>query len=303
MKENCYLFVHFTGESPEGEQVYFALSRDGHNFEDQNGEKPVLRSRIGECGVRDPFILRSKIDGKFYIIATDLRIANGKGWGVAQNEGSRKIVIWSSDDLVSWSEPWMYDTALEGAGCVWAPEAAYDSGRDAYIVFWASKMKIDEEGHRKQKIYRAYTRDFREFTEPKLYIEKEDDVIDTTIVHENGMFYRFSKDETTKRIVMDCGHDLIGEFTEIHSEALASLPGVEGPIAFMRHDGAWCLMVDQFAKGAGYLPLLTRDLASGKFEIMDRSDYDLGHSIKRHGSILTITDEEYARVEKAYGAK
>ena len=230
MEENCYLLVHFTGESPNGEQVYFSLSRDGLHFEDQNGGEPVLRSTIGEGGVRDPFILRSKIDGKFYIIATDLRIASGKGWGVAQNEGSRKMVIWTSDDLVRWSEPWFFDTALEGAGCVWAPEAAYDSERDAYLVFWASKMDIGG-GHRKQKIYRAYTRDFKTFSEPVLYIEKGDDVIDTTVIHENGVFYRFSKDETTKRIIMDCGRDLIGEFTEIHSEALASLPGVEGPIS------------------------------------------------------------------------
>lgn len=300
MEENCYLLVHFTGESPDGEQVYFSISRDGLHFEDQNGGIPVLRSHIGEGGVRDPFILRSRIDGRFYIIATDLRIANGKGWGVAQNEGSRNMIIWSSDDLVSWSEPWMFDTALEGAGCVWAPEAAYDSERDAYLVFWASKMDMGN-GRRKQKIYRSYTQDFKTFSEPKLYIEKPDDVIDTTVINENGIFYRFSKDETTKRIILDCGADLIGEFTEIHSDALASLPGVEGPIAFMRHDGAWCLMVDQFAKGAGYLPLLTRDLPHGKFEIMNRADYDLGRSIKRHGSMLTITQEEYARIAAAYG--
>ncbi len=300
MEENCYILVHFTGESPNGEQVYFSLSRDGLHFEDQNGGEPVLRSTIGEGGVRDPFILRSKIDGKFYIIATDLRIASGKGWGVAQNEGSRKMVIWTSDDLVNWSEPWFFDTALEGAGCVWAPEAAYDSERDAYLVFWASKMDMGG-GHRKQKIYRAYTRDFKTFSEPVLYIEKGDDVIDTTIISENGVFYRFSKDETTKRIIMDCGPDLIGEFTEIHSDALASLPGVEGPIAFLRNDGAWCLMVDQFAKGLGYLPLVTRDLKSGRFETINRGDYDLGRSIKRHGSILKITEDEYARVAAAYG--
>ncbi len=296
--ETSYLFVHFTGESPVGEQVYFAISRDGAHFRDLNGGNPVLRSEIGERGVRDPFILRSRIDGKFYIIATDLRIANGKGWGVAQNEGSRNIVIWRSDDLIAWSEPWMFDTALEGAGCVWAPEAAYDESRDAYLVFWASKMLM-ENGHRKQKIYRAYTRDFVSFTEPVLYIEKGDDVIDTTIVHENGVFYRFSKDETTKRIIMDCGRDLIGEFTEIHSDALASLPGVEGPIAFLRHDGKWCLMVDQFAKGKGYLPLLTDDISSGRFTVMDGGDYDLGRSIKRHGSILPITAEEYDRLDRA----
>lgn len=86
-RENGYLFVHFTGESPDGEQVYFALSRDGMHWQDLNGGRPVIRSGIGEKGVRDPFIIKSVIDGKFYIIATDLRIASKKGWTAAQMEG------------------------------------------------------------------------------------------------------------------------------------------------------------------------------------------------------------------------
>ena len=35
-RKRGYLFVHFTGESPEGEQVYFALSRDGLHWQDLN---------------------------------------------------------------------------------------------------------------------------------------------------------------------------------------------------------------------------------------------------------------------------
>ncbi len=88
-----------------------------------NEQNPVSRWEDGEKGVRDPFIVRSVIDGKFYIIATDLRIANGKGWTAAQMEGSTKIVIWCSKDLVHWSEPWTFETGVPGAGCAWAPEA------------------------------------------------------------------------------------------------------------------------------------------------------------------------------------
>ncbi|XEC92500.1 hypothetical protein AB6A23_13920 [Paenibacillus tarimensis] len=43
--------------------------------------------------MRDPFLVRSPKEDKFYRIATDLRIANGKGWGAAVNAGSRDIIV------------------------------------------------------------------------------------------------------------------------------------------------------------------------------------------------------------------
>ena len=89
--ESCtgYLFVHFTGEEKLGEQIYFALSRDGLHWMDLNNGNPVLLSDIGEKGVRDPFILRNPLNGRYVIIATDLRIEAGKGWKAAEEAGSR----------------------------------------------------------------------------------------------------------------------------------------------------------------------------------------------------------------------
>ena len=84
MNYQGYLFVHFIGESVKGEQIYFSVSRDGLHWRDLNHGEPVIQSHVGEKGLRDPFILRNRIDGKFYIIATDLCINAGKGWGGAQ---------------------------------------------------------------------------------------------------------------------------------------------------------------------------------------------------------------------------
>lgn len=297
-----YLFVHFTGESQDGEQVYFALSRDGLHWKDLNGGKPVLYSGLGEKGVRDPFILRSRLDGSFYIIATDLRIANGKGWKAAQYEGSRKLIVWKSQDLVNWSEPWAVDAAPEGAGCVWAPEAIYDPERQDYLVFWASCVKEAGDGEAKQRIYCAHTKDFLTFGETEKYIERKHHVIDTTIVEENGVFYRFSKDETVKNIRMDRGTDLHGAFTEVESECLSGLIGVEGPAAFPMGDGhSWCLLVDQFATQLGYLPLVCSDLSRGEFTILNADQYDMGKNTKRHGSVLEVSPEEYETLEKCFG--
>ena len=101
-----YLFVHFIGESEQCEKIYFSLSEDALHWEDLNQGKPVLVSTLGEQGARDPFLVRDEKNGVFYLFATDLRIASGKGWQVAQYGGSRSIIVWKSEDLVHWSKPW-----------------------------------------------------------------------------------------------------------------------------------------------------------------------------------------------------
>lgn len=297
-----YLMAHFTGEGPDGEQVYFAVSEDGLHWKDLNGGQPVLRSEIGEKGARDPFLIRSPRDGKFYLIATDLRIASGKGWGAAVNEGSRDIIVWESEDLVRWSSPWAVTVGIEGAGCVWAPEAIYDETTDDFLVFWASATQEPHETQRKHKIYSARTRDFRTFIQAEKYIERDNHIIDTTIIAHNGMYYRYSKDETTKNIRAEKGSSLHKEaFVHLSAPNLEAIPGVEGPQIFKFNDcEEWCLIIDRFAEGKGYLPLVTNDLDSGDFRVLDDDEFDLGRSKKRHGSVIPVTESEYRRLLEAF---
>lgn len=290
-----YLFAHFTGEQKDGEQIYFSLSRDGLHWKDLNEGRPVLKSEIGEKGARDPFLIR--MPGMFCLIATDLRIEAGKGWETAQYGGSRDILVWKSADLTNWQGPKAHTIGVEGAGCVWAPEAIYDEERDAVLVFWASMV----EG--KQKIYASYTTDFEDFTEPFVFLEKENHVIDSTIIHTEEGYYRYTKDETVKNICIDFSKTLHPEdFREIRSATLSDLYGVEGPEIFQFNDRKeWCLMVDRFAAKKGYLPLVTDKLAGGGFRILDDSEFDMGAARKRHGGIIPVTEEEYQRLADEYG--
>lgn len=299
----AYLFVSFTGESEIGEQIYFSVSLDGLHWEDLNGGRPVLSSSIGEKGVRDPYILRNCIDNKFYIIATDLRIANGKGWDIAVNHGSRSIIVWESDDLIQWSREKSIEVGVNRAGCVWAPEAIYDRTKDVYLVFWASNVKESNEETAKHKIYCSYTRDFINFTPAEKYIERENDVIDTTIYEEQGIYYRFSKDETEKNIQIDKGEVLNSTlFTRVSAAVIDSIHGVEGPTIFKFNDREeWCLMVDQYAARAGYLPFVTSNLSSGEFRMLEKNEYNMGTNKKRHGSVLNITMEEYNHLNSTWG--
>lgn len=295
--EDKFLFVHFTGEHLDGEQVYFSISDNGHEYHDLNEGLPILKSTVGEKGVRDPAIVRDEVNHKFYLIATDLQIHLGKGWEAAQDCGSTNIVVWESVDLVYWSEPRLVATGMKSAGNVWAPEAIYDQEKKAFLVFWASKVGG------KHKIYGSYTTDFYTLSDPFLMLEKANDVIDSTIIEKDGVFYRFTKDETTSRILMEKSSTLTGIYEEVFSEALAGLAGVEGPEIFQVSSDIWYLIVDRFKEGLGYTILVTNDLGNKDFRRLKESEYYFGENLKRHGGILPITPEEYQRLIKYYHQK
>ena len=291
--DGAYLFVHFAGESTprsaEDEQIYFALSDDGMNWEKVHGGKPVLTSTLGTTGVRDPHIVRSPEGDKFYMIATDLSIYNNKDWTAAQTKGSKSIMVWESNDLVNWTDQRMVEIAPEGAGCVWAPESFYDDATGSYMVFWASKVD------NKQKIYYSETRDFVNFTEPQIYVEKDNDVIDSTIVKENGTYYRFSKDETTKKVILEKSSELRGTYEKV--DAFNVDIECEGPTCFKRADGKWELLVDGLGSNSGYKAYVSDNIASGIFtqDTSFSTPYEF-----RHGTVIPISAEERDAIKAAY---
>ena len=299
----AYLFVHFTGEHPTGEQVYFSVSQDGLHWNDL-GAGPVLVSTVGERGIRDPFIVKNRLDGNYYILATDLRIANGKGWETAQFAGSTGLVVWKSKDLCSWEAPKLIDfpyiTGLGGT-CLWAPETCFDENRQEYMVYWASM--IDH----KQRIFAAWTKDFLHYEGFRCLIEKENHVIDTTCAEENGRYYRFSADGTVKGITMEAGSSVDSDdFAYYGEQPIAGMVHVEGPIIQYlsgrdQDDGKWCLYVDDIGNNAGYVPFLCEKLSDAKFYRVPADEYFMGKRRKRHGSMIQISTLEYSALLNKYG--
>lgn len=298
-----FLFATFKGEqTPMSEQIYFGLSKDGRKWDALNGGEPVLVSKIGERGVRDPYLIRSHDKRGFILIATDLSIHHIKhDWKRAVTKGSRSIVVWTSRDLVEWSEPRLLEVAPEDAGCTWAPEIVYDEEAGDYLIFWASTTKRDK--FEKHRIWAVRTKNFRDVGEPFVFIEKPTTIIDTTIIHDGSKYFRFTKDEKFKSITLESSEKLMGDWREIPEFSLSRLTGFEGPECFQIEpatDGkpaTWCLVIDNYAKGAGYKPFITTDLAGGHFEPAGDVTFPFRF---RHGSILPLTKEEYERVEQAY---
>lgn len=311
-----YFFTYFAGEGySDGEQIYFASSQDGLNWTDLNDNKPVLTSSLGEKGVRDPFIIRSFEGDKFYMIATDLKINGGNGWTAAQEAGSQALMVWESTDLVNWSEQRMVEVSADiDAGCTWAPEATYDVETGEYVVYWASKVGTD--GYAKQRLYYAKTRDFYTFTEPKVFIDTQQSSIDTTILYEDGVYYRYTKNEggstnefgaPSKTIYAQKSDQLLGgTWDNITTDSLKKEAHVEGPTIFKLNEDdqtatqKYCLLVDNFGN-IGYYPLVTDDLSDGEFSKPNTS-YKMP-SRARHGTPIRITAAEYARVMQQYGGK
>lgn len=302
-----YAFSYFKGESSAtGEQIYFGKSV-GNNplqWEDVNKSQPVLTSTLGEMGVRDPFVIRSPEGDKFYMIATDLKINGSGDWGKAQTWGSRNLMVWESNDLATWSAQRSVQVSDESAGNTWAPEAYYDDELGAYVVFWSSKIytTADHSDGNNNRIMYATTRDFVTFSDPQEYYNPGYQVIDTTMIKNNGNIYRFTKDERNrgagspdgKTIFMERGAGILdaASFTTLATGIGAgTISAGEGPTVFKSNtEEKWYLFIDEFG-GRGYVPFETTDLDSGKWT--PSASYKMP-TAPRHGSVIPVTAAEMA---------
>jgi hypothetical protein len=309
-----YLFSHFTGEgTAAGEQVYFALSQgnDPTRWRQLNGGRPVATSTIGTRGVRDPFIIRSPQGDRFYQIATDLRIHGNGDWDAAVRTGSRSIVVWESTDLVTWSAPRLVRVSPATAGNTWAPEAYYDETLGRYVVFWASTLYAANDpqhtGASYHRMMYATTSDFRTFSPARVWVDKGYSTIDSTLIRDDGTYYRFTKDERSgsaspcgkfilaerSTSILDPGYSFVAECI-----GRGAINRGEGPLVFKSNtEQRWYLFVDEYG-GRGYVPFTSTDLSSGAWTPV--ASYTMPGR-PRHGTVLPVTRAEYDRLLQRWG--
>ena len=107
--------------------------------------------------------------------------------------------MWESTDLVHWSDQRHVKVSPDTAGNTWAPEAYYDDAIGAYVVFWASKLYAESDPNHTGSTYNrmlyATTRDFRTFSEPKVWQDTGVSRIDSTVIKVGDTYHRFTKDE------------------------------------------------------------------------------------------------------------
>jgi beta-xylosidase len=313
----AYAFMYFTGSTLAGENIFLAASKgnDALQWNELNNAQPILTSTMGTKGLRDPFIIRSPEGDTFYLLATDLSIGSGTSWGDSVRTGSRYLEIWESKDLITWSQQRHVLVSPPTAGNTWAPEAYYDTDIGAYVVFWASNLYNETDtahtGTSYERMLISTTRDFVTFSTPQIWQDAGTARIDSTVIMEDGVYYRFTKDEGA---VTGCA-DIIQESSSVLLSNLSSwttiascigrnagTSAVEGPTSFKANPNdvngqKYYLFVDEYTS-RGYIPLETVDISNPDWTVS--SSYSLPSS-PRHGTVLPITAAELAAITEHYG--
>jgi hypothetical protein len=242
-KENeVFLFSFFQGNGEDG--LHLAYSYDGLTWEALNNNQSFLTPQVGNDKLmRDPCII-SGPDEKFHMV-----------WTVSWNE--KGIGYASSEDLINWSEQ-KYIPVMEHeptARNCWAPEVFYDEGSKQYIIFWSTTIPgrfpesastgDDSYNHR---MYYVTTKNFETFSETQLFYDQGFNVIDGTLVQENGKYILFLKDETRHPAEKNIRVATSDRLTESYSQASEPITGeywAEGPTA-LKIGEHWVIYFDKY---------------------------------------------------------
>ena len=292
-----YLFAFFPSNSDEN--IYYALSDNGYDYTVINQNKPVFTAEGHTVmgGLRDPHILRGE-DGRFYMVATDMRSA--LGWS-----SNRGIVLMRSDDLVNWTcsqvhFPTRYaGTYFANVTRVWAPETIYDPVAGKYLVYFS--ILTNDGVVTYDKVFYAYAND--DFTdlegEPTYFYDRGGATIDMDIVYNenDGLYHAFYKNEGAGGICQVTATTLTAPAGEEGSQWSApsgtlqqTTEAVEGAGIFrLINSDDWILMYDCYMNGH-YQFCSSPDLFQFTFR---KNTATQGAFTPRHGTVIPITEEEY----------
>lgn len=304
-----YLFAYFEGSGQNQEALRFAVSQDAVTWHALNGNQPIIASdSISESGgIRDPHILRGE-HGEFLMVATDMHTLDPKQkWGA--NPG---IVMLRSRDLVHWTHARVnlskaFPKHFADAHWVWAPQTIYDRKARKYMVYFT----LTRDSAPEMVTYYAYANaTFTGFeSEPKVLFRAKYTCLDNDIIEgPDGTYHMFYKGniknaegkELQNGIQQATAKKLKGPWTEDYKflDAYATKrTGVEGSSTFkLNGQQKWVLMYDLFGSGR-YEYQTTTDLVhfSPKPQSFTKDFFP------RHGSVISLTDDELVRVQQQWG--
>ncbi|MFA9187257.1 glycoside hydrolase family 43 protein [Flavobacterium sp. FBOR7N2.3] len=283
-KKEIFLFTSFREPATDG--LHLAYSKDGYHWDGLEGS--FLKPEIGASKImRDPSITKGA-DGTYHMVwTTDWKGGNGFGYA-------------NSKDLIHWSEQ-QYIPVMKNEPevvNVWAPEIFYDDVKNEYIVIWASTIpfrfaKGVEEEKNNHRMYYVTTKDFKTFSDTKLYYEPGFSVIDCVIVKKGKDDYVLVLKDNTRpmrNIKVAFGKTPLGPF-EKSSEPLTEYLS-EGPTV-VKVGKNWLLYYDNYGS-KNYKALSTSDFVNFE-DVSSQIQLPEGH---KHGTITTISKKTLKKLLK-----
>lgn len=310
----AYLFAYFRNDakSTNGENIFYAVSKDGYNYESLNGGVPVASASQGTGHSRDPYIMKAQ-DGaeyKYYMVATDANTTN--------NYNNTGLHTWGSNDLITWDELANPQFATDKGGgsktitnMCWAPEAIWDPVAGKYMVYFGAS-EADSAANESAKIYYSYTTDFRTFSEKQVLFDPGYGVIDADITpYGNGYVMMYKKEASSGTGAKKVWYTFKTGKSPSNSDGVeydaanakifesVSTTQAEGPQVFpISGTSSYGVLVDYFSNG-GFGFSYTSDFES--YSKISADNCSINHLNPSHGCVIPISDMEYYNLSQAFG--
>ncbi|MDB4582195.1 glycoside hydrolase family 43 protein [Draconibacterium sp.] len=277
-KKETEVYLFSTFREPADKGLFLAYSYDGYTWNDLGG--PWLAPEVGRQKVmRDPSVVKGP-DGTFHMVWTSSWHGD-LGFGYAN---SKDLVNWSEQEFISVMD---FDTSTVN---VWAPELYYDDEKDEYIIIWASTIpyKFDkgiEEERNNHRMYFTITKDFKTFSETKLYLDPDFSIIDCVIVKRKPSDYVLVLKDNTRperNLKVAFGKSPLGPWKNI-SEPFSE-KFTEGPTV-LKSGKEWLIYYDAYRKKT-YSTHKTSDFKTYT-DISDEVTFPKGH---KHGTVFSAKE-------------
>ena len=270
----AWVFTSFHEPADKGLRMLY--SYDGKKWTDL--DTVLLRPSVGTQQVmRDPSMVQDK-NGVFHLVWTS-SWRGDKGFGYAS---SKDLLNWSAQQFIPvlQKEPVVVNT--------WAPELFYDKDADQFMIIWASCIpgrseRGIEEDSNNHRMYVTTTKDFKAFSETKLFLDPGFSVIDAVIVKRGDKdFVLVLKDNTRpeRNLKVAFAESPMGPWTNISKPFSDKF--TEGP-SVIKLKKEWLIYFDSYQKKI-YEAVSTTDFKEFK-NVTDTIIVPAGH---KHGTIVPV---------------
>jgi hypothetical protein len=275
------LFAYNLGD---GDGLHLAYSDDGYQWTPLKNGEPFLKSEIGSKLMRDPSLIEPE-RGEFHMI-----------WATGESDGGFGYA--TSKDLIKWSEQRLIPISDKlKAYNTRSPILYYERRPRLFHIIWSATVpdlreeKL-KEGEASNALLSITTRDFVNFTEPKIFYDPKYNCPDGSLLLVGDEYKLVFKDGLQDTLRISSAPTVNGEWSE-PTNPIATVTGAESPSAVKFGDD-WLIYFYQPQNNLSYGALRSRDFVQWE-DVSSQMSFPQG---MRHGSVMRIADSELEVLQK-----